>query len=507
MNQRQFSTNTVSPIHGPFVPAEIREGEMIKAKVKSLDPEFFFHQEMRVWRISPLGIELVVGEGQHLKKGAHLALDIQIGFQKTSLDGLVVDELSEEDEHTVLHIRLVPPKTEKSSLIERRTSNRWLCSDQFFPTAVAANPVKFNDFIYFQIKDISFGGFKIQTSLRNKFIIPGLAFDCIVNFPMIAQVNMKLTVRHVRVELENGRESLSLGVTYDTRTKKLLDTIGSYLIQFGSVQSLADVQDSGFLVHNVSDAVSYSFVKTKEEFEEVLKLRFTAYTAAGKVSSDKTHLDMTDHFDAKSRIVIGRYRGEIVCSARLIFHQVGEQMEQEKFVKWDLSLPRPDEVVEIMRACTRPDFRGSDLLIGMFKFMAVTVAQAKKNWIVICATDEMVPFYEQIGFRTVNLSYPHTGLNNVIHHVMIANFLDGMIGKTVGPIPWNLVWADSVSYLSHYEIIEVDPFTQMRLTIYKWFAPLARFLYERKIHARIRKAKRKSKPQAEIAVGNELKAN
>lgn len=111
--------------------------------------------------------------------------------------------------------------------------------------------------------------------------------------------------------------------------------------------------------------------------------------------------------------------------------------------------------------------------VGYILHMAVTVAQAKKNWIVMCATEDLVPFYEKIGFKKTGLSYIHTGLNNTHHQVLLANFMDGMAGRTVGPIYWNIVWSKSVEYLSQFDTIEVDPFMQVRLTIYKWFAPLA----------------------------------
>ncbi len=478
---RNFPAEMQSSIHQNIIPADVREGDVIRAKVRSLDPNHFFNDNLRVWRISPLGVELVLEDEKSLGKGILLEVEIQFGMQKTTLSGLVVDSVVVERGKSIAHVRLVPKSQDRIDNLERRSSSRWICSDQFFPTAVASNPAKFNDFIYFKIRDISYGGFKLTTSLRNKFIVPGIAFDCIVNFPMVSQVNMRLTVKNIRVEVEGGAEVLSLGMTFDVKNTRLAQTVGQYLIQFGDVQSLEEIQQAGFAVHNVSDAVSYSYVRSKEEFEEVLKLRFEAYKHAGKVADGKTYLDMTDHFDAKSRIIIGRYKSEIVCSARMIFHQVGEHLEQEGFVKWPTNLPRPDEVVEIMRACTRPDFRGSDLLTGMFKYMAVTVAQARKGWIVICATDEMVSFYQNIGFKKVDLSYEHPALNNRVHHVMIANFLDGMAGRTVGPIYWNLVWADSVEYLSQFELIEVDPFMQMRMTIYRWFAPFAKFLFGRKV--------------------------
>lgn len=474
---RKFDQDPISPIHGPITPAEVREGDAITARVASADPQFKFDAKFRVWRMSPLGVELLSDGQSSLPKGLPVDLDLNIAMQKTTLSGLVVDDIVENNNKHFVHIRLIPRQKERIESTERRNSNRWICSDEFYPTAVAANPAKFNDFVYFKVRDISSGGLKLHTSLRNKFVVPGVSFDCIVNFPMVSQITMRLEIKTVRVELVNGKEVLVLGAVFDKNDKHIVETVGQYLMQFGSVKSLDELRSQGLNVETVSEAVQFSYVRTKEEYDEVLALRYAAYLAAGKLKDGVTPNDMADAFDARARIVIGKYKNEIVATSRLIFNQFEETMEQEKFVKWPVELPRRDEMVEIMRACTRPDFRKSDLLISMFKFIAVTVAQSKRKWIVICATDDMRPLYQKIGFHEVGLSYNHVNLNNLKHNVMLANVPDAMEGKTVGALTWNIVWSDVSSYLQDYGLINPDPMTNVRLALYRLVRPVAVFLY------------------------------
>jgi predicted GNAT family N-acyltransferase len=492
---REFENMSVGQIHQPIVPADIREGDGISVHVKSLDPTFSLDQQLRVWRLSPLGVELIVEDGRDVPKGLMIDLQLRIGDHVTNLSGLTVDEIVTEGKRMLLHIRLVPRPSQRLSGVERRQGNRWICSEQFYPTAVASNPALFNDLIYFKVKDISPEGLRLYTSLRNKFIVPGMVFECLVNFPMISQVSMKVIIRNVRVELENGREFLALGVAYEKENASLKETIGQYLIQFADASSPQELLTSGFEINKVSSAVQYSFVRTKEEYEQVLHLRYLAYQSAGKLSPGAKEKDMADEFDARARIVIGKFRGEVVASARLVYCQLEECIEQEKYISWHDSLPRKDELVEIMRACTRPDFRGTDLLIGMFKFMAVTVAQTRRNWIVICATDEMVEFYKRVGFDLTGLSYDHPGLNNTKHHVMVGNFVDGMLGKTVGVLVWNLVWADSVRFLTNYSFLTPDPLTEIRLAIYRCFGPIANFIYQRRMRKAAKRLAQAQKAQ------------
>lgn len=474
---RKFVEESLSSIHGPITPADVREGDLVFAKVLRLEDGLKRESVLRVWRISPLGVELLSTESGSFKKGMAIDLELKIGDQNTLLSGLIVDETTEANGNRFLHIRLTPKIKERLESIERRQSTRWICSDEFYPTAVAANPARFNDFIYFKIRDVSSGGVKLQTSLRNKFIVPGIVFDCIVNFPMVSQVKMKFVVKSVRIESFNGKEILSVGANYDTADKILAETISQYLLQFGAVASPEELRQSGLTVGTVSEAIQFSFVRTKEEYEKVLELRYLAYKAAGKLKEGATIASMADSYDARARIVFGKYKGELVCSARLVFNQFDDQMEQEKYIQWPAHLPRREEMVEVMRACTRPDFRGSDLLMALFKFMFVTVAQSGRRWGIICASDDMVPLYRRVGFKEVGITYLHAGLNNLRHTVMLGNLPECTSGKDVDFVTWNVVWSDVSAYLEQYGLIKPDPLSSVRLYIYRLLAPLAKFLY------------------------------
>ncbi len=494
--QKSFENTTVSEIHGGIVPADVRQGDPIFARLISQNKDINFDKEFRVWRMSPLGIELLVDGTSPTPKGLTVDLELRVGNQKNLLSGLVVDDIVSENGHHFLHIRLVSKTTERSEDIERRSSNRWMCSDQFYPTAVASNPAKFNDFVYFKVKDLSNGGMKIHTSLRNKFIMPEMTFDCIFNFPMVTQLKMKITVKNLRIEMDGTKEVLALGVSFNQADAGLNEAVSQYLMQFGNVGSLEELIASGVHVNKVSDSVNFTYVRTKEDYDKVLELRFLSYKDAGKLKDGATIQDMADEYDSRARIVVGTYKGQVVSSARLIFNQFDDTMEQERFVKWPSHLPRRDEMVEIMRACTRPDFRGSDLLIAMFKFIAIAVAQSKRKWIIICATKNMAPLYTRIGFHEVGLTYEHAGLNNLKHDILLANVPDAMMGKTVGPIEWNIVWSGVSNYLQQYDLLELDPATNLRLGVYRLLTPVAkiiRYFYERKKTQKILAARQKEK--------------
>ncbi len=464
-------------IHGTIVPTDVRQGEPVRALVKSRDPQIKFNKELRVWKLSPLGVELLIdGKDDILPKGMSIDLELTVGKQVLQFGGLVVDFVAEKLNRNFIGVRLIRKEDRRTGGIERRTEARWLCSDQFYPTVVASNPAKFNDFLYFKVRDISLQGAQLITSLRNKFIIPGMQLECLMSIPMIGQTKMNVLVKHVRTMTLLGSEYLAVGTSLVNPPAVLRGMIGQYLMQFAEIANPRDLVDSGLRPHSVSKAVEFSFVKSEQEYRQVLSLRYAAYKNEDKLAPGATEADMADIYDSRSRIVIGKYRGAIVACARLTFNSYDDKMEQEEFVAWPVDLPRRDESLEIMRACTHPNFRGSDLLSAMFQFIAITTVQAKRRWIIICATPQMCPLYEKIGFSKVGLSYNHAKLNDSPHEVLMADVPAAMMGRNVGPIVWNVLWHDVSKFLREYELITPDPVMAVRVGIYKLLRPLSIFL-------------------------------
>lgn len=482
-------------LHGPFIPAEVRKGEQISATVKSRDPRHPFSSEMQVWKMSPLGVELKVNsEKEMLPKGFPVDLDLTIGTQVITIKGLVVDYICPRVNENRIGIRTVQvPTGDEYNGIDRRKTRRWLCAPQFLPTGVAPNPAKFNDFVYFRICDVSATGFQLLTSLRNKFIVVGMRLDCMISFPMVAQLHAVLRVENVRITMEQGTEQLAVGVTIEDLTPELKQSIGQYLMQFGSGTSLKEMSESGLETPRVSKAVDYTFVKTEEEFQETLELRRQSYVHEGKISQQTGASDLTDIYDTRSRIVIGRYQGKIICTARLTFNEIDEKMEQEENMDWSTDLPRRDRIVEIMRACTHPEYRGSDLLMGMFQFIALTVVQSRRPWIVINTTEKMESLYNKIGFSSTGHSYNVEMFGNLEHKVMIANVPAAMSGLNVNPIVWNLVWEDVSRYMENYGLLKPDSFRKVRMGAYRLLAPIAKLVHRHWLKPR--KCRNKIEPQ------------
>jgi predicted GNAT family N-acyltransferase len=441
-----------------------------------------------VWRISPLGVELLLGDNPPaIDRGSRINLVLQMGRQQSQFQGLVVETRHSEGKNDLIGIRWYPEQGETPFIGNRRAKERYMCGVQFLPTGVAPNPVRFNDFIHFRVRDVSADGMQIVSSLRNKFLVPGMELDSMVSFPTIGQIRARLRIIHARIHSEDGRDYLSLGTRLTNPNPRITQILGQYVMQFGPPASVEALRDAGLHLTSAVRAVEFGFVRTEEEYRQVLELRRLAYTSAGKISKQTTAEETSDIYDTRARILVARYKGEIIASLRLIYHEPGDRTEHEQFTTLPDDFPRKDELVEITRVCTHPDYRRSDLLLGLFKHAVLAVLQSGRRWILGSATPKLLHVYTRLGCRATAVKYRHEDLGSEEHNIFLGDTVAGLSGAAVGPIVWNLLFDDMWDHLDTRNLLPRDPVVALRLAMYRGAKPFASLALRRMQKPRKRK--------------------
>ena len=466
-------------IHEGINPADVRANERILARIRRRDESSPF-EDIRVWRLSPLGVELSATElASQYEKGLSIDLELTLSGQRTLFEGLVVDVVEARDNLRIIGVRLSRKVLAATPGLDRRTAERWICSDEFLPTCVAPTPGRFDDFMYFQVRDISAEGVLLSCSLRNKFLIPGMKLTLTAVFPM-AQV-VQLDVELVRVGIAGfaGRDRLVIGTRFRSMNEYARSILGQYLLQFGNAETLDELRKVGLAPKSVSIGVDFYNLKTEDDYRSVLELRHLAHSFDGNLKEGSTPEDLADINDARSRIVIGKYKGRTVATARVRFNDLDEPMEHEAYVDWPKTLPRRDQIVEVSRVATHPAFRRNDLLAALFRYSYMNLIQSNRPWVVISCLDHMVGFYEKVGFT-------HTGLRHTeplwkddrVLNIMIVNTLELILGRGVNPFYWNLMWREVADYLSAESVVHPTGIDKVRLTAYRTFGPLSAMILQ-----------------------------
>jgi|SRR5215510_2205479 len=168
----------------------------------------------------------------------------------------------------------------------------------------------------------------------------------------------------------------------------------------------------------------FSIAKRRDELEEVLRLRFLAYSKAGKLGANLTVSDMEDEFDCRSEMHIARFRQEVIGSLRVILNKESDALSYLRYVALPVpNLPLRKDIVEASRLCVHPDYIGRGLFYPFAARMALTAIKFNKRYILGGATIDLVPVWERCGFVPMRITYPDEDFNCIEHHLMLMDTL------------------------------------------------------------------------------------
>lgn len=487
-------------IHGAVVPADVRPGDPVAALVRA-PGRSRRATPAQVWRVSPLGVELVrPAELGVAGVGEELELLLRIGRSTAAFPSLPVISTCSELGRELLGLTWAPRTADAPACAEHRRAPRWACEGEYLPTGIAPSPARYGDFVFFRVVDVSWRGMRLETSLRNKLLVPGVALDATCTFPTQdqGQVHLGLRVVHSRVVRRGEKLVLSVGVQYGAGAARARETIGQYLLQFGSGATVSELCAAGFRIPASSRALDFGSVRTAEEYDDVLRLRRLAYVHARKLSEDTKDVDMADGFDRRSRILVARHRGRAVATSRLMFPEsTTDRLNHDEFLTLPPDLPPRDQLVEVFKTCTHPAYRGSDLFSTFLQHIGLTILQAGRRYALMSATDALARVYERFGFRRVGVSYEHPRMR-LRHHLMLLDVASVVAARRIGPIAWNLVAGRELwSFARLCGAVPGDRWSVARVRLYALFRPLGalvRALYDRKL----RRAGRRGRPQAPV---------
>ncbi|HET8538998.1 MAG TPA: GNAT family N-acyltransferase [Anaeromyxobacter sp.] len=463
-----------SSVHGEIRPADVRPGDPIFARARLSAARDGKEVEVRVWRISPLGVEIVRPPAlATVAPGTRLDLAVQIGRDLVPFRGLPVVAVRDERGQSLLSARWADAEDWRGDRARRRIGARWRTAVEYRASGMAQSPVGYADWVHFRIVEISRHGMQLHTSLRNKYLVPGTTFRAACSFPTLPQANVRFQVVQARVVSEGGKEVLCLGVTWTADGARARETVGQYVLQFGPGASPKRLRAEGFRIRSTARAFDLGSVRDEQEYREVLALRRVAYIAAGKASPDTTDEEMGDALDARSRIVTARWNGRLVGSIRVTFPRTeADRLRHEDYCALPPGFPARTEVVEMSKACTDPEFRGSDLFYAVTKQAALVAIQARRRFILMSCTDDLHRLYRKLGLVDLGIEYVHPTMG-ARHHVMLGDAVS-MITGGMNPIAWNVVIGPELyAYAKLCGVVPRNPWLDLRIRVLRLLKPLA----------------------------------
>ena len=465
-------------LHSPIRPADVRAQDRILARVRQRNAEESEYEPTRVWRISPLGVEILDPESKTAyQRGDSVDLEIIIEGTRSHFLGIVVETAPNENGNNILGLRFSKPERKPQQHEDRRQSTRWICSDSFYPVCIAPSPTQFDEWMYLQVRDISRDGMQLHTSLRNKYLIPGMTLKATLSFPMGSSIQLSLEVVRVDIASIGGKDRLSIGTSYSQIDRHARRQLGQYLVQFSDADTLDDLLQAGFLPVSIARGTHYYYLQTEEDYKKVLELRFIANERAGHLGKITTASELAEIEDTRSRILVAKRNNRVIGTWRLRFPTIDERIEPEHFVKIPSSVPRRDQLVEASRLATHPDYRRNDLLAGMLRYAMANCISVDRPWLVTSCMQKYIPFYSKLGLSTTGVAYKDESWSEELH-LMKMNVLEALKGIGVSPGLWNFVWREPAEVLLESGLVKVNGLDRTRIAVYKAMYPILKLAFQ-----------------------------
>ncbi|MCX6124366.1 MAG: GAF domain-containing protein, partial [Proteobacteria bacterium] len=375
-----------------------------------------------------------------LIKGGSYKLDFYLGQSCLQADVLYRVSWSDDHDGSVFGVEF---QNKMAGNFER--AERFVINPNVPIQVSAKDPLDPHRTLFFQTMDVSETGMLLRTSLSNKHLLPGMKLIATqVMIPTQKSVELDFGIENTRSGAEGNY--FLLGVTVRSHRTDYIRAVRDYLsVAVPNIQEVDQyfqkMSTSQFKGKKIKGAVNYRVIATEEDYEKVLKLRFSGYGKHDKVKTGTTWQQQGEGLKNEGLIVGGFLGSQLVSAMELRFGGGSIPLRVEGMLTPDelsgLDLKR---VVELNKLVVHPSAQGTDLVLGIMQKAHTIVLNRGQLDVLGVATDRLKSLYEGIGAVSLNKRFPHPFIDNEYLNLMLVKRETYHDGMRFNPHAWSLVY-------------------------------------------------------------------
>ena len=380
--------------------------------------------------VSPLGLVLTIPD-HHVSyvEGDQVILKITVDGEESNYSGVVISK-SENDESLLIRYCTTPTNQIAD---DRREGHRWICPTNLLPKAVSPSPGRFNEFIEFQIRNISRAGIELHTGPEAGYLVTGMILALSISLPLVGSVNLAAKILRTTMISVGGKDQLSLGSEIVSVSDSDRELIGQFLLQFTDLDSIDELRSPS---QTVPKSTELNYVKTSEDFLAILNQREIP-------------------FDLYNRIAILGSADNPIALASVTF-PARQAISSQQSV-------RADQIVSIEHL----EFN-SDVSRGLLETFLGSVAS---NSLSIQRP------YLQVKTGAISPSMmSKLGFKQIAENLYLGHPIESLTGGNTKLVSWDAIWHKTTDTFLKIDRSLVVGLPKRMLRAYKILAPIARLL-------------------------------
>lgn len=373
--------------------------------------------------LGPLGAE-VQTPSYLLDYPVGTAIDTQISSdgENTFYEGVIAN-CQRDGSMTIRFLAGEPSDT------DRRKSTRWICPPLFLPKAMATAPGQFNEFIEFQVRNISNGGLELRCQTKSNSLVRGMLLRLAMSLPLVGETDLIVKIVRIDVSSIKGKEALSIGVEFVNLQIRSRELLAQYLLQFSAINSFDDMRSRPSRKEKLVQNIKCCFLKSKRDYDAFLGLKSSA--------GESVESSQPSSQDLYSRIAIAYSENEPIACVRITFPDHQHSVLAQHFSE---SFPRIDQIVELSDFVCPEQKNAEGVVMLLLSYAATTCLSCERPYLWCRPSGAYSSIWKKIGMIPTNI-------NGALHQEYIGHPFESAIGTGAESSSWYLVWHAAAKYL------------------------------------------------------------
>ena len=376
----------------------------------------------------------------------------------------------------------------QSVAYDRRESSRLALSPGLSLRARIKHPYLFGHWCALSVSDVN-KDMGLSFASKDNAILLFEGMEVEVHFELASFRNRPMTARVMWVHATEAND-VRFGIACLFLDWTLHNALCAFLLH-SQLWTPGKLRDMGFRVQFIKSHLRFRSVKTMDDYAKVLCLRRDAYVGAGKTRQGTTPEEMATPLDGSSRILMALHQGRLVGTLTFTFPATEATVldSQAGFPGriYPVRIPPKANLIEVSRLCIHEEYRGTDLLQGLFEQGLKHFLMSDRHWLLTSAVEDLMPLYERIGFKRLNAAYKHPRLNNQEHHLILAHRNAFLYGAGMNLFVWNTLFGQLVRYLLDRGLVPSGKNARALVWIKRLFGPLSKMMVETRARRGFRK--------------------
>lgn len=424
---------------------------------------------VRALQNGPLGMEFGVSEslGSRFALGQSLDILLVIDGNRTQFHAVIVDSHTDpEGGGTIISTRFFSElKCRSPREIDERQFARWSCIEEHYPRAVSPAPGRYGTFVSYEVRNISQEGMQLYTSIEHAYLIPGMCLSLTISLPTVGEALVAADVVRIGIVNDGVKEVLDVGVRLRRISKGTKRIFGQYLVQFSRFDHVDDLISEGFVPNNLVLGLRFSYLKSVEEYQELIAFRQSIY---GSPHTDSCQIDALDQH---ARILVGRTGEKIVCAAQVRNPGLNSELVAENTVGWRDEFGPRDNYVELTRIeVGETNKLRVDCMFALLKFVCTNCLSDRRSSVALTCSPWADSALQKAGWKCIATDLSANGVYFCDPYGITAN-------SNGRPLWWNYVWGDAFDFLLETGAINPTGVDRIVARIVRLLNPVSQFVF------------------------------